>query len=140
MNPVPPTLPPTVSAAVQRLIAFLETGHADAALFTDDAFTDFTMPTWRVQAAGRADSIGLRLRGHPGPGKVASHRVLPTPEGFVMELEECWTDAKDRWYCRECIVAGLRGEAICEISIYCTGDWTSQRQADHAKAVALLKP
>ena len=129
-----------VAPAVRRLVAFLETGQADPALFTEDAFTDFTMPTWRIQAAGRADSVGLRQRGHPGPSAVVSQRVLPTPEGFVMELEERWTDAKDQWYCRECIVAKLRGEAICELSVYCTGDWTSQRQADHAQAVALLRP
>src|SRR5690348_2944840 len=26
--------------------------------------------------------------------------VWPTPEGFVIELEERWRDARDDWYCR----------------------------------------
>jgi hypothetical protein len=139
MSSAPSSLPPALDATVQRLIGFLETGDADAALFTDDVFTDFTLPTWRLQAAGRADSVGLRLRGHPGPSRVVSHSVRPTPDGFVMELEERWSDAKDRWYCRECLIATLRGEAICELSVYCTGDWTLDRQKQHAQAVHLLR-
>ena len=33
----------------------------------------------------------------------------------------------------------LRGEAISEPSVYCTGDWLQQRQRDHAQAVKLLR-
>jgi hypothetical protein len=129
-----------VDAAVQRLVTFLETGEAAPGLFTEDVFTDFTLPTWRLQASGRAECVALRRGGHPSPGRVVRRRVLPTAEGFVMEFEERWQDAADDWYCREMIAAMLRGESICELSVYCTGDWGSRRQAEHAASVQLLRP
>lgn len=129
-----------VTSAVRRLVAFLETGEVDPDLFTEDVFTDFTMPTWRLQASGREDSVALRRRGHPAPGRVVRHRVRPTGDGFVMELEERWHDSKDDWYCREIIAATLRDGRIGELSVYCTGDWSSKRQAEHAARVALLRP
>lgn len=129
-----------IDDAMQRLVAFLETGAVAPRLFTDDVFLDFTMPTWRLQASGRDDCVALRRRGHPSPGRVVRHRVLPTPEGFVMEFEERWQDAADGWYSREMLAATLRGESICALSVYCTGDWSSQRQAEHAATVQLLRP
>ena len=33
-----------------KLIDFLETGNAPDGLFTANAFCDFTMPQWRLQA------------------------------------------------------------------------------------------
>ena len=67
-----------IDAVVLRFIGFLETGEAHPELFTDDVFTDFTMPTWRLQASGREDSIALRLRGHPAASRrVANNDSLP---------------------------------------------------------------
>ena len=75
----------------KQFIAFLETGSAAPGLFTDDIFCDFTLPRWRLQAQGFSDVIGLRLHGHPGPGFVPRWRCDPTPSGFVLELEERWS-------------------------------------------------
>jgi hypothetical protein len=57
-----------------KLITFLETGTAPAGLFAPDVFVDFTMPLWRLQAQGARDAIGMRLAGHPGPGRVPRSR------------------------------------------------------------------
>lgn len=126
--------------AVERFIAFLETGHAAPELFTDDVFCDFTMPQWRLQAQGRDDMVALRRRAHPGSGQVVRHAMHATPSGFMLELEERWSDAQDDWYCRECFRATLESERIAELSVYCTGDWSTRRRQEHAKAVRLLRP
>ncbi len=123
----------------EQFIRFLETGSPEPGLFTDDVFCDFTLPRWRLQAQGRKDVIGLRHHGHPSPGAVPRWRCDPTPSGFVLEVEERWTqDGKD-WYCRELLRADVREESICDLSVYCTGDWDSAREEEHAKAVRLIR-
>jgi hypothetical protein len=129
-----------LTSVCRRLVAYLETGVASPDLFTADVFCDFTPPLWRVQAAGVHDVLEIRRRGHPTPGNVPRWTALPTPTGFVMELEERWTDENDDWYCREAIVAETRGEAISRLAVYCTGDWNGVRQAAHAAHVTLLEP
>jgi hypothetical protein len=75
----------------------------------------------------------LSARGPTQPRGVAAYR-------FVIEMEERWQqDGQDR-YCREMARADLRGDAICELSVYCTGDWDEARVAEHRAAVALQRP
>jgi hypothetical protein len=57
----------------------------------------------------------------------------------VVELKKRWRDARDDWYCREMIAATLHGVRISELSVYCTGDWSSARQAEHDAAVRPLR-
>ncbi len=132
--------PDQANAVAARFIQFLETGKPPEGLFTADVFCDFTLPRWRLQAQGVNEVVALRLQGHPGPGKVPRWRCDPTPTGLVLEVEERWSqDGKD-WYCRELFRADVRGEAICALSVYCTGDWDTAREAEHAKSVRLLLP
>ncbi len=96
------------------------------------------MPQWRQQAQGLKDVVGLRMRGHPGPGTVPRWRCAPTPDGVVTEVEERWTqDGKD-WCCRDLLWAKARGEQSHELSVYCTGDWDRGRQEQHAKTVKFV--
>jgi hypothetical protein len=126
-------------AIASLFVKFLETGIADPQLFTEDVFCDFTLPRWRLQAQGLKEVVELRLHGHPGPGSVPRWRCDPTPTGFVLEVEERWKqDGKD-WYCRELFRADVRGNSIAELSVYCTGDWDTAREEEHAKAVKLLR-
>jgi hypothetical protein len=128
------------TSVAKTFIDFLETGKVKPGLFTEDVFCDFTMPRWRLQAQGLKDVVGLRLHGHPGPGSVPQWRCDPTPSGFVLEVEERWRqDGKD-WYCRELFRADVRGSAIHSLSVYCTGDWDTAREVEHAAAVKLLRP
>ena len=126
---------------VHRFITFLETGEAPAGLFAETVFCDATFPEWRLQASGRDDVIAIRTTGHPARGRVPRYRYDATPTGFVLEVEERWTDVSDTWYCREIARADLdeAGE-IAELSIYCTGDWSSARVAEHAATVSLIRP
>ena len=123
-----------------RFITFLETGSPPAGLFAADVFCDFTMPTWRVQAHGIDGLVALRKEGHPGPGSVPRWRCDPTPAGFVLEFEERWEQGGTEWYSRELARADVDGAAITSLAVYCTGDWTPERRAEHARAVRLLRP
>ena len=132
--------PPTARAVGDLFIAYLETGEAGPGLFAPDVFTDFTMPTWRLQAGGVEDSLALRRGGHPGPGEVIRSRFDPTPTGFVLEVEEVWEDGGEHWYCRELFRADVGHAGITDLAVYCTGDWTAARVAQHARSVTLIRP
>jgi hypothetical protein len=123
-----------------KLIAFMETGELPDGTFTPDVFCDFTMPQWRLQAQGSADVVALRLAGHPGPGQIPRSRLDATETGFVIEVEERWEDDGGVWYCRELLRADVADGAICELSVYCTGDWDADLVARHAKTVHLIRP
>jgi hypothetical protein len=123
-----------------QFIDFLETGQVADGLFAPDVFTDFTMPTWRLQASGIDDSVGLRAAGHPMVGRVPRSRLDLTERGFVLEVEENWDADGDSWYCRELFRADVTDGSISELAVYCTGDWSSARVAEHAAAVNLIRP
>jgi hypothetical protein len=123
-----------------KFIQFLETGSAPDGLFTPDAFCDFTMPQWRLQAQGAEDIVRLRKGGHPGPGRVPRSRFDATTTGFVLEVEEEWEQDCEGWYCRELFRADVADGAISQISVYCTGDWDRARVARHRETVELIRP
>ena len=103
-------------------------------------FCDFTMPQWRLQAQGPDNVVALRLAGHPGPGRVPRSRLDATETGFVLEVEERWEDDRGSWYCRELFRADVADGVICELSVYCTGDWDADLEARHARTVQLIRP
>jgi hypothetical protein len=131
---------PDTSAAVAKLIRFLETGSAPDGLFAPAVFSDLSLPQWRVQAATAEDILAIRAQGHPSPGQVRVERVEQTGHGFTIEFEERWDSGGQRWYSREMIRADVAGGGIVELSIYCTGDWDAARQEEHAAAVRLIRP
>jgi len=133
------------AAQVQRLaesmVAFLETNVPPDGLFHPDVFCDLSLPQWRLQTEGIEAVVRLRREGHPDQGRVSRWRADPTPDGFVFEFEERWTDANgESWYAREMLRATVSDGRITEASIYCTGDWDQARQSEHVQEVTLLRP
>lgn len=128
---------PTV---VRQFVDFLETGRAAEGLFTDDVFCDFSMPLWRLQVGGPDGVVAARTAGHPGPSTVTKVRLDSTPSGFVLEYAEEWDWAGEHWYARQMVRADVRGTAISELNVYCTGDWDAATVASHAEEVTLLRP
>jgi len=122
-----------------KLIAFLETGTPPEGLFTAEAFCDFTMPQWRLQAQGIEDVVRLRKGGHPAPGRVPRSRFDLTATGFVLEVEEEWDQDGESWYCRELFRADVADGAVSQLSVYCTGDWDQAQVARHRDTVELLR-
>lgn len=108
--------------------------------FTADVFLDFTPPQWRLQACGIENAAAIRRNSHPAPGHVTRLRYDPTPSGFVLEWEEEWDENGDDWYCREMMRAEVRDDAISDMSLYCTGDWSSAHRDRHAREVHLIRP
>ncbi|HTR94803.1 MAG TPA: hypothetical protein VMI73_23990 [Trebonia sp.] len=130
----------TARGLAGKLVTFLETGTAPDGLFAPDVFIDFTLPQWRLQARGAVDAVGMRLAGHPGPGRVPRSRFDATATGFVLEVEEEWEADGQSWYCRELFRADVAAGSIIELAVYCTGDWDAAQVARHAAAVTLLRP
>jgi len=124
----------------EGLVSFMETGTAPDGLFAADVFCDFTMPRWRLQARGLGPLLELRRQGHPGDGKVPRSRCDPTPNGFVLEVEEEWRQDGEDWYAREMFRADVTGDSIVQLSVYCTGDWDGARRQQHSREVQLLRP
>ena len=130
----------TAKDLAEKFVAFLETGVPPAGLFTPDVFCDFTMPHWLLQAQCIEDFVRLRKSGHPTPGRVPRSRFDRTATGFVLEVEEQWEQGGVAWYCRELFRADVSDDAVSQVSVYCTGDWDSQRVAAHKASVPLLRP
>ena len=130
----------SVSAAVARVVAWLERGETDG-LFAPDAFADLTFPHWRIQVQGAGEMDRLKTEMHPPSGRTRIEGVRRTEQGFVLRVEERWESDGQQWYCREVFLCDLdeRGR-ITELSYYCSGDWDEARVAEHAQAVTLLRP
>jgi hypothetical protein len=125
---------------VADLVRFMETGEPVDGLFAPDVFVDLMLPCWRLQAVGAEQLLALRRQSHASPGQVRVQRVEPTSQGFAIEFEEHWEAGGQRWLSREMIRADVADQGICELSIYCTGDWDEATQHQHAEAVDLLRP
>jgi hypothetical protein len=124
-----------------RFVRWLETGEGAGQVFADDVFGDITLPHWRVQGACLADVVGVRTSGHPGRSTVRVERLEPTPRGWVMQIEERWTDEHgEPWYCREMFRADVSDGRIGDIAVYCCGDWDAATVRRHTADVTLLRP
>ena len=135
-------LPVRIRTSLEKFVAFLESGGvAPAGLFSASVFGDLTFPHWRIQTSGADELIAGRQRLHPQPGSVRLERVTPTETGYLVKLEERWVDGGEQWYCREGFVLDLDDDgAVCDFTLYCTGDWDERRQREHASTVTLLRP
>jgi hypothetical protein len=129
-----------VSVLANGLVRWFETTEGGDELFTDDVFVDYSSPLWRRQAGNRADAVALRLSGHPGVGHVPRSRIDITGTGFVLEFEETWDDNGTPWYAREMVRCDIRDGRIAEIAVYCTGDWSAARIAEHRRSEHLIRP
>ena len=136
------SLPATIQTSVEKFVAFLESGgNAPEGLFAPSVFGDLTFPHWRIQTADANELIAGRRRLHPQPGRVRLERVTLTETGYLVKLEERWEDGGQQWYCREGFVLDLdENGAVCDFTLYCTGDWDEARQREHANTVTLLRP
>ena len=130
----------TASRLATEFIRFLETGELADDLFAPDVFSDITLPTWRQQANDVPGLRALRQYGHPDPGRVPQHRLDVFDGGFVLEFTEAWAGEGGEWTSREIARADVSNGRIAALSLYCTGDWSPARIAEHEEAVTLLRP
>jgi hypothetical protein len=124
----------------RQFVTWLETGLRPEAMFAEDVFADLTVPHWRVQVQGADAAFHLREDQHPFRGEVRVESLDRTSRGFLLQFEERWADAGQRWYCRELIHGTVIDGRIAELAIYCTGDRDEALQQRHADHVRLLRP
>lgn len=133
-------IPADIQAAVDRFVAFLETGATDD-LFAPDVFADITLPHWRLQTQGAESLATSKNQMHPPAGRTRIEKVLVGVNGFAVKFEERWEDGGQQWYCRESAIVDLDDQGrITEFHYYCTGDWDEALVSRHAEAVTLLRP
>jgi len=124
-----------------RFVQWLEQGGDPGDLFAPAVFADVSLPHWRLQTDNAADLIAIRTGSHPQPGRITVERLEPTARGWVMQVEERWTDGEgSMWYCREMFRADVTDGMITDFAVYCTGDWDEATQSRHAAQVRLLRP
>ena len=112
MTTLADTLPATAQRSVHRFVTFLESGGEAVpdGLFAPAAFADLSFPTWRIQVQGGSALAEAGRRSHPQTGTVRLEKVVATPAGWALKLEERWANGRQRWYCREGFLAA-RGAA-----------------------------
>ena len=113
-----------------QFVAFLETGERRrTGLFAPDVFCDFTMPTWRLQAAGVEDA----RRAAPGrpprrpaacPGRGSTRRR----PGSSSRWRRRGTTAASTGTAASCSAPTSATAASPQLSVYCTGDWDTARR------------
>jgi hypothetical protein len=124
----------------ETFVRWLETAEGPDDLFAADVFADLSLPQWRLQARGPAETFAVRSHSHPYVGEVTVRGLDRTSRGFLIEFEERWHAGGERWYCREMVHCHVDGDRITEISVYCTGDWDEGQQRRHAEQVRLARP
>ncbi len=133
-----------VSSATERCAAqfldFLRTNTPPDGMFAPDMFSDLTFPCWRLQASTADEAVAIRRTGHPVVGDVRLEWLDITGSGFILQVEERWTDVGQDWYCREMFRAVIADRNIVELYLYCTGDWDEETRRRHAQEVTLIRP
>ncbi|HEX6311735.1 MAG TPA: hypothetical protein VF152_08915 [Acidimicrobiia bacterium] len=117
-----------------------ETFEVPESAFAPDAFFDLNMPVWRFQLQGREALAAQLRRINQGPSRVEILRTVPTTSGFVTEhVEHQDVDGEDHsarrlWLCE--VVDGR----IVEVVGYCSGEWTDELRARHAREAPMIRP
>lgn len=124
----------------ESLVGWLESGLRPDDLFADGVVADLSVPLWRVQVSGADAVFHMREDDHPFPGTVTVEALDRTSRGFLLQFEERWDAAGQRWYCRELIHCAVVNGRINELAIYCTGDWDEATQARYADEVRRPRP
>lgn len=125
-----------LSDALTTAFATGEVGDA----FTDDVFLDGHPPLWRFQLQGR-DNLASWLRDytrhHPD---VTVLRTIATTSGFVAEHVSSEHTEQGRITSRKILLCEVRGDRICELTVYCDGDWDEDLRSRHAAEAPMLRP
>jgi ketosteroid isomerase-like protein len=67
-------------------------------------------------------------------------RTIPTVSGFVTEFVGRHEQDGEEITDRKILLAEVRGGRIAELTVYCSGDWSTELRARHAAETRLLRP
>lgn len=123
----------------ERLADVFRNGAAGDVL-ADDVFLDGNPPLWRFQLQGR-DAFDTWIKSFmPDGADTTVVRTVPTATGFVTEMTGRHQEDGEEITDRKIILAEVRDARIAELTVYCSGDWTSADRARHAAETHLLRP
>jgi len=109
-------------------------------VFTDDVFLDGHPPYWRFQLQG-IDDFGAWLRGYVSGGReVEVVRTVATRSGFVTEQTEAVHTDRGLITGRQLILCEVRDGRICELAVFCSGEWNAELRDRHAAEAPILRP
>jgi ketosteroid isomerase-like protein len=130
---------PTAALLAERLADVFRTADVGD-VFTDDVFLDGHPPLWRFQLEGR-DVFAAWLRAYSPAGvDTTVVRAVPTDAGFVTELTGRHVEDGVLMTDRKILLCALKDGQICELTIYCSGDWDPDLRARHAAETTILRP
>ena len=123
----------------ERLADVFRAGVAGDVL-SDDVLLDGNPPFWRFQLQGR-DSFDAWIKSFmPDGADTTVVRTIPTATGFVTEFAGRHEEGGEEITDRKILLAEVRGGRICELTVYCSGDWNVELRARHAAETQLIRP
>ena len=109
-------------------------------VLTEDVFLDGHPPFWRFQLQGRG-AFGAWLGGYsPAGAETTVARTIPTVTGFVTEFIGRHEQDGEELTDRKILLCEVRGARIANLTVYCSGDWTAELRARHAREARILRP
>jgi hypothetical protein len=119
----------------EAFVRFIETNQTGD-VFASDVFADINVPEWRFQMQG-TDAIEGWLRGEqPEGSSVPTWRSDPMLDGVLVEVEQHTGDEISRNLHR----LEVRDGKIVEWTMYCTGVWSSETQAQQRREAPMIRP
>jgi hypothetical protein len=109
-------------------------------VFTDDVFLDGHPPYWRFQLQG-IDDFRAWLQGYAEGGRdVEVVRTLATSSGFVTEHRGASHTDRGLITGRELLLCEVRDGRICELTVFCSGEWDAALRERHAAEAPMVRP
>ena len=127
----------TRGAAVDELVAGIETGSIPTDVFCDDARLDATVPNWRFSVNGGA-AIRAELSGwFADPGHFEYVRRSPIPDGELVEFTLTWAEQEGPMPAtRPTSCAWRRG--VASNTAFCGGRWPAPLFGSDASSLPRL--
>ena len=118
--------------SIDELLAGIESGDVPAAVFSDDAVLDATVPNWRFSARG-AVAVRAELAGwFADPAAFQELRRSPLADGELVEFTLTWEEAGVTHMCHQAHILSLRDGLIVSDTAFCGGRWPAPLIAEMA--------
>ena len=131
----------SAATATEPVVAAFLRGATDevVAACTPDVLVDINVPTWRFQLQGRDALHHILTEEEFPPGRtVGSWRSTPTADGHLLEVESHAPIAGEDRQWRELVWFRHTGEAVSEVTVFCSGVWDAATIARHAAEAPMV--
>lgn len=128
---------------VDRFRKLVETWDATLVddLYTEDAFVDANVPSWRFQRQGVEEIREQYESWSPEGHRLVEWRPRSFPGGAIVEtavLEHEGTE--EELYTREVHILSIADDRISEHTLYCTGPWDLETVDRQRAEAPMIRP